>query len=53
MQARAASDGASMDEELVARIVTDAELTQEQRAMAEELIRLDVEGLDRVEFVTQ
>lgn len=53
MQARAASDGANMSEELVARVVTDAELTQEQRAMAEELIRLDVEGLDHVEFVTQ
>ena len=39
-----------MDEELVARVVTDEELDSEDRTMAEELIRLDVKDLDRVEF---
>ena len=49
-QAEPASDGSSMDEELVARVVTDEELDSEDRTMAEELIRLDVKDLDRVEF---
>ena len=39
-----------MDEELVARVITDEELDGEDRAVAEELIRLDVKDLDRVEF---
>lgn len=50
LQAEPASDGSSMDEELVARVVTDEELDSEDRTMAEELIRLDVKDLDRVEF---
>lgn len=50
LQAEPASDGSSMDEELVARVVTDEELDSEDRTMAEELIRLDVKNLDRVEF---
>lgn len=50
LQAEPASDGSSMDEELVARVVTDEELDSENRTMAEELIRLDVKNLDRVEF---
>ena len=50
LQAKPASDGSSMDEELVARVVTDEELDSEDRTMAEELIRLDVKNLDRVEF---
>lgn len=50
MQARVGSDGATMGEELVARVVTSGELTSEERELAEELIRLDVEDLDRVEF---
>lgn len=50
LQAEPASDGTSMDEELVARVVTDEELDGEDRAVAEELIRLDVKDLDRVEF---
>lgn len=50
LQAEPASDGSSMDEELVARVVTDEELDSEDQTMAEELIRLDVKNLDRVEF---
>ncbi|EGX70427.1 DUF389 domain-containing protein [Collinsella tanakaei] len=50
LQAEPASDGSSMDEELVARVFTDEELDSEDRTMAEELIRLDVKNLDRVEF---
>lgn len=50
LQAAPASNGTSMDEELVARVVTDEELDSEDRTMAEELIRLDVKDLDRVEF---
>lgn len=50
LQAEPASDGSSMDEELVARVVTDEELDSKDRTMAEELIRLDVKDLDRVEF---
>ena len=50
LQAAPASNGSSMDEELVARVVTDEELDGEDRAVAEELIRLDVKDLDRVEF---
>lgn len=50
LQAAPASNGSSMDEELVARVVTDEELDSEDRTMAEELIRLDVKDLDRVEF---
>ena len=50
LQAEPASDGTSMDEELVARVITDEELDGEDRAVAEELIRLDVKDLDRVEF---
>lgn len=50
LQAAPASSGSSMDEELVARVVTDDVLTREDRAVAEELIRLDVKNLDRVEF---
>ena len=50
LQAEPASDGSSMDEELVARVVTDEELDSKDRTMAEELIRLDVKNLDRVEF---
>lgn len=50
LQAEPASDGTSMDEELVARVITDEELDSEDRTMAEELIRLDVKDLDRVEF---
>ena len=50
LQAEPASDGSSMDEELVARVVTDEELDSDDRTMAEELIRLDVKDLDRVEF---
>lgn len=50
LQAAAASDGASMDEDLVARVITDGELSAKDRTMAEELIRLDVKDLDRVEF---
>lgn len=42
-----------VEEELVARVVTSEELDAAQRTMAEELIRLDVEGLDRVEFTTE
>lgn len=50
LQAAPASNGTSMDEELVARVVTDEELDSDDRTMAEELIRLDVKDLDRVEF---
>lgn len=50
LQAAPASNGSSMDEELVARVVTDEELDSDDRTMAEELIRLDVKDLDRVEF---
>lgn len=50
LQAAPASNGTSMDEELVARVVTDEELDSEDRTMAEELIRLDAKDLDRVEF---
>lgn len=50
LQAAPASNGSSMDEELVARVVTDEELDSKDRTMAEELIRLDVKDLDRVEF---
>lgn len=50
LQTAAASDGASMDEDLVARVITDGELSAKDRTMAEELIRLDVKDLDRVEF---
>jgi uncharacterized hydrophobic protein (TIGR00271 family) len=50
LQTAPASNGSSMDEELVARVVTDEELDSEDRTMAEELIRLDVKDLDRVEF---
>lgn len=50
LQAAPASNGSSMDEELVARVVTDEELDSEDRTLAEELIRLDVKDLDRVEF---
>ncbi len=50
LQATPASNGSSMDEELVARVVTDEELDSDDRTMAEELIRLDVKDLDRVEF---
>ena len=54
MQASApAEDGEAGEEELVARVVTSAPLDGERRAMAEELIRLDVEGIDRVEFATK
>lgn len=50
LQTAAASDGTSMDEDLVARVITDDELSAKDRTMAEELIRLDVKDLDRVEF---
>lgn len=50
LQTAAASDGTSMDEDLVARVITDGELSAKDRTMAEELIRLDVKNLDRVEF---
>jgi len=50
LQAAPSSNGSSMDEELVARVVTDEELDSDDRTMAEELIRLDVKDLDRVEF---
>lgn len=50
LQTAAASDGTSMDEDLVARVITDGELSAKDRTMAEELIRLDVKDLDRVEF---
>lgn len=53
LQASPASDGSSMDEELVARVVTDEELDNEGRTVAEELIRLDVKDLDRVEFMVE
>lgn len=55
LQAEATGGGATdrVEEELVARVVTSEELDAAQRTMAEELIRLDVEGLDRVEFTTE
>ena len=55
LQAEATGGSATdkAEEELVARVVTSEELDAAQRTMAEELIRLDVEGLDRVEFTTE
>ena len=55
LQAEATGGSATdkVEEELVARVVTSEELDAAQRTMAEELIRLDVEGLDRVEFTTE
>lgn len=55
LQAEATGGSATnkVEEELVARVVTSEELDAAQRTMAEELIRLDVEGLDRVEFSTK
>ncbi len=51
MRTRADAAGAgTTHEELVARVVTDAELSADEQNTARKLIELDVEGLDRVEF---
>ena len=48
---QAVDDVLSATREVVARVTSDAELDEHDRATAEKLIRLNVPALDRVEFV--
>ena len=51
VEVSAGDQGKTATREVVARVTSDAELDERDRATAERLIRLNVPALDRVEFV--